>query len=99
MAGGIARAAAGGGGSGLAGMAQRLMDKVGQGGIDDGSTAGVAPAPIAGVPTDPSGVDQFAGKKFEISPVQMKGSFSSKTRENAEGVYGDEDERSNSLKR
>ena len=100
MAGGIARAAAGGGGSGFfGGMAQKLMDKVGQGGIDDGSTAGVAPAPIAGVPADPSGVDQFAGKKFEISPVQMKGSFSSKTRENAEGVYGDEDERSNSLKR
>tara|TARA_R110000796_G_scaffold180429_1_gene296967 strand:+ start:188 stop:487 length:300 start_codon:yes stop_codon:yes gene_type:complete len=99
MAGGIARAAAGGGGSGLGSMFKKLTLAAGQGGIDDGSTAGVAPAPIAGVPADPSGVDQFAGKKFEISPVQMKGSFSSKTRENAEGVYGDEDERSNSLKR
>ena len=71
----------------------------GQGGIDDGSTAGVAPAPITGAPVDAGGTDQFAGKKFEISPVQMKGSFSNKSKENARGVYGDEDERKNSLKR
>lgn len=67
--------------------------------MSDGSTAGVAPAPITGAPVDAGGTDQFAGKKFEISPVQMKGSFSNKSRENAKGVYGDEDERNNSLKR
>ena len=91
--------------TGFAGMVERMKYSIdqkaaaGQGGIDDGSTAGVAPAPITGAPVDAGGTDQFAGKKFEISPVQMKGSFSSKTRENAEGVYGDEDERNNSLKR
>ena len=67
--------------------------------MSDGSTAGVVPAPEVGMPADTSGADQFAGKKFEISPVQMKGSFSSKARANAEGVYGNEDERNNSHKR
>lgn len=67
--------------------------------MDNGSTAGAAPVPEVGMPADPSGADQFAGKKFEISPVQMKGSFSSKARANAEGVYGNEDERNNSHKR
>ena len=64
-----------------------------------GSTMGIEPRSGAGMPADPSGVDQFAGKKFEISPVQMKGSFSSKAREDAEGVYGSEEQRNNSLKR
>ena len=67
--------------------------------MDNGSTAGIAPAPEVGMPADTSGTDQFAGKKFEISPVQMKGSFSSKARANAEGVYGSEEQRNNSLKR
>ena len=67
--------------------------------MSDGSTAGVVPAPEVGMPADINGTDQFAGKKFEISPVQMKGSFSSKSRATAEGVYGNEDERNNSHKR
>ena len=67
--------------------------------MSDGSTAGVVPAPEVGMPADTSGADQFAGKKFEISPVQMKGSFSSKARKDAEGVYGSEEQRNNSLKR
>ena len=67
--------------------------------MSDGSTAGVVPAPEVGMPADINGADQFAGKKFEISPVQMKGSFSSKARKDAEGVYGSEEQRNNSLKR
>ena len=89
---------------GVAGMAQPMgMAEAGMsvsgGPMSDGSTAGIAPAPEVGMPADTSGADQFAGKKFEISPVQMKGSFSSKSRATAEGVYGNEDERNNSLKR
>ena len=109
MARGTARAATSGGGSGIGSLAQGTMDKASQGMeagmsvlgdlMNDGSTAGAAPVPTTGAPVDSSGVDQFAGKKFEISPVQMKGSFSNKSRENAKGVYGDEDERNNSLKR
>ena len=98
---------------GIAGMAQPMgMAEAGMsvsgssmadgavGSIDaGGSTMGIEPRSGAGMPADPSGVDQFAGKKFEISPVQMKGSFSSKSRATAEGVFGNEDERNNSHKR
>jgi len=84
---------------GVAGAGGSMADGA-LGSIDaGGSTMGIEPRSGAGMPADPSGVDQFAGKKFEISPVQMKGSFSSKAREDAEGVYGNESERKNSLKR
>ncbi len=85
------RAAAGAGGS----MADGAVGSIDAG----GSTMGVAPAQGVGVGADPSGADQFAGKKFEISPVQMKGSFSEKAKGDAEGVFGNEGDRNNSLKR
>lgn len=101
--------------TGLAGMAEKMkysqaQKAAGQGGVAGaggsmadgaagGSTMGVAPAQGVGVGADPSGADQFAGKKFEISPVQMKGSFSEKAKGDAEGVFGNEKDRNNSLKR
>ena len=101
--------------TGLAGMVEKLKYRqsqkaAGQGGVAGaggsmadgaagGSTMGVAPAQGVGVGADPSGADQFAGKKFEISPVQMKGSFSEKAKGDAEGVFGNEGDRNNSLKR
>ena len=84
---------------GVAGAGGSMADGA-VGSIDaGGSTMGVAPAQGVGVGADPSGADQFAGKKFEISPVQMKGSFSEKAKGDAEGVYGNEEDRNNSLKR
>jgi hypothetical protein len=84
---------------GVAGAGGSMADGA-AGSIDaGGSTMGVAPSPAAGVGADPSGADQFAGKKFEISPVQMKGSFSEKAKGDAEGVFGNEKDRNNSLKR
>jgi len=44
-------------------------------------------------PTD----NMFEGQKFQITPVQMKGSFSKKSLENANGVYGSEYERQYSV--
>jgi hypothetical protein len=97
--------------TGLSGMVEKMkysqaQNAAGQGGVagagdpmSNGSTAGVAPAPITGAPVDAGGADQFAGKKFEISPVQMKGSFSEKGKGDAEGVFGNEKDRNNSLKR
>lgn len=84
---------------GVAGAGGSMADAA-AGSIDaGGSTMGVAPAQGVGVGADPSGADQFAGKKFEISPVQMKGSFSEKAKGDAEGVFGNEGDRNNSLKR
>jgi len=84
---------------GVAGAGGSMADAA-AGSIDaGGSTMGVAPAQGVGVGADPSGADQFAGKKFEISPVQMKGSFSEKAKGDAEGVFGNEEDRNNSLKR
>ena len=84
---------------GVAGAGGSMADGA-VGSVDaGGSTMGVAPAVGAGAGADPSGADQFAGKKFEISPVQMKGSFSEKAKGDAEGVFGNEKDRNNSLKR
>tara|TARA_R110002124_G_scaffold233896_1_gene399249 strand:+ start:6932 stop:7354 length:423 start_codon:yes stop_codon:yes gene_type:complete len=91
---------AGAGGSMADGAAGGSMADGAVGSVDaGGSTMGVAPAVGAGAGADPSGADQFAGKKFEISPVQMKGSFSEKAKGDAEGVFGNEKDRNNSLKR
>jgi hypothetical protein len=47
--------------------------------------------------TDASSGNMFEGQKFQITPVQMKGSFSPNCQNTANKIYGSEEERAASV--
>ena len=64
-----------------------------------GSAMGTNPATPAPTGIMPEDNNPFTGQKFEISPVQMKGSFSPLSKKVAEGVYGNSQQRQMSVQR
>lgn len=64
-----------------------------------GSAMGTNPATPAPTSIMPEDNNPFTGQKFEISPVQMKGSFSPLSKKVAEGVYGNSQQRQMSVQR
>ena len=81
----------------LAGIMQQSQPQSAIAGI--GSAMGAVPPPTAPTGIMPEDGNPFTGQKFEISPVQMKGSFSPLARATAEGMYGDFEQRQTSVKR
>ena len=67
----------------------------GTGTVDKSGMSAIADPQVA-APDAPTG-NMFEGQKFQITPVQMKGSFSKKSLENANGIYGSEYERQYSV--
>jgi Flp pilus assembly protein TadD len=64
-----------------------------------GSAMGTNPATPAPTSIMPEDNNPFTGQKFEISPVQMKGSFSPLSMATAEGIYGNSEQRQMSVAR
>lgn len=106
-AGTAARAARGGNSSGVsfadtinnAIQATQGSEAPGQEGLIGAGAGVAAPTPTPGAAPAAGASDPFAGQKFQLTPVQQKGRFSEKSKASAEGVYGSEVERNNSVKR
>ena len=64
-----------------------------------GNSIGATPPPVDTTVAAPGTENPFSGQKFEISPVQMKGSFSPLSKKVAEGVYGNSQQRQMSVQR
>jgi len=81
----------------LAGIMQQSQPQSTIAGI--GSAMGANPAAPAPTGIMPEDNNPFTGQKFEISPVQMKGSFSPLSMATAEGIYGNSEQRQMSVAR
>ena len=78
----------------------RGFQQLAQSGIANaGSSIGATPPPVDTTGAAPGTENPFSGQKFEISPVQMKGSFSPLSKKVAEGMYGNSQQRQMSVQR
>ena len=67
-------------------------------GIENANTSGMSAMANPQVATpDANSGNMFEGQKFQITPVQMKGSFSPNCQNTANKIYGNEEERAASV--